>query len=162
MKCVSYRRVSDEWRCQLSVPLSAAQKRAVRSWGTSSPCAGRSSWCPAPYDEIFIIYRHRNPNTHTAQAERMWGTSCNTIKSTGEIGEGCLQTSDRAVRKTLHRQYCLNLMVYCVHTVLSRVTEVECTQKQRAHGQLRTNAVRSALVKCWFFGRVLLESPRVL
>jgi len=56
--------VSDEWRRQLSVPLSAAQKRAVRSWGTSSPHAGRSSWCPAPYDEIFIIYPHRNTQIH--------------------------------------------------------------------------------------------------
>ncbi len=158
-KCVSYRRVSDEWRCQLSVPLSAAQQRAVRSRGTSSPCAGTSSSCTAPYDEIFIIHRHKNPNTHThtAQAGRMWGTSCNTIQSTGEIGEGGLQTSDRAVRKTLHSQYCLWSTVF----TLFRDTEAECKQKQRACGQLRTDAVRSALVKCWFFGRVLLKSPRV-
>lgn len=161
MKCVSYH----EWRCQLSVPLAAAQTRAVRSWGTSSPYAGRSSWCPAPYDEIFIIYWHKktpkHTHTYTAQEERMWGNSCNTSKSTGERGEGGRRPAIELSEK-LYKDNSAEILCSTVFT-LSSVTRAECKQKQGAHVQIRREMVWSlALVKCWFFGRVLLESPRVL
>lgn len=148
MKCVSYHRVSDELRWQLSVPLSAAQKRAVRSWGTSSPYAGRSSWCPAPYDEIFIIYwhkKHPNTHTHTAQEERMWGTSCNTIKSTGERGEGgrrpAIELSENFT-KTIVLKSCARLYSHCP------VSHVQSVNKSKDH-TYRYEEKWSCLVLWW-------------